>query len=76
MAWYERHTNQRSIDGGPEAQTYVQNGSWIVDHFSAAGARLMTDFFDTHVVPEQSDRNLLAAVGKYGKSERRRSMLL
>ncbi|KAL2835883.1 hypothetical protein BJX68DRAFT_273689 [Aspergillus pseudodeflectus] len=65
MAWYERHTNQRSIDGGPEAQTYVQNGSWIVDHFSAAGARRMTDFFDTHVVPEQSDRDLLAAVGKY-----------
>ncbi|SCO87545.1 uncharacterized protein FRV6_11672 [Fusarium oxysporum] len=65
MGWYERFTNQRSIDGPSDAKTYLQNGSWIVDHFSAAGARIMDQFFDDHIVPEQSDRDLLASVGKY-----------
>lgn len=68
MAWYERHTNQRSINGGPGASNYVQNGSWIVDHFSKAGSRIMTQFFDDHVVPDPEDRSLLAKVGKYGMS--------
>lgn len=68
MAWYERHTNQRSINGGPGASNYVQNGSWIVDHFSKAGSRIMTQFFDDHVVPDPEDRSLLAKVGKYGTS--------
>ncbi|KAF6838245.1 hypothetical protein CPLU01_02606 [Colletotrichum plurivorum] len=40
MAWYQRFTNQRSIDPGSNPTTYLQNGSWIVDHFSAAGSEL------------------------------------
>ncbi|KXH64067.1 hypothetical protein CSAL01_01314 [Colletotrichum salicis] len=39
MAWYTRYTNQRSIDGAPDSTTWVQNGSWVTDHFSGAGAK-------------------------------------
>ncbi|KAK1637679.1 hypothetical protein BDP81DRAFT_393375 [Colletotrichum phormii] len=65
MAWYTRYTNQRSIDGAPDATTWVQNGSWVTDHFSAAGAKKLTGFFDDYIVSEEQDRELLARVGKY-----------
>ncbi|KXH49842.1 hypothetical protein CSIM01_03979 [Colletotrichum simmondsii] len=65
MAWYTRYTNQRSIDGAPDAATWVQNGSWITDHFSAAGAKKLTGFFDEYMIPEEQDRALLTRVGKY-----------
>lgn len=29
---------------------YVHNGSWTVDHFSARGARVMTDFWEKHLL--------------------------
>ncbi|KAI0468585.1 hypothetical protein F4859DRAFT_524163 [Xylaria cf. heliscus] len=65
VAWYERYTNQRSIAGGPDPLNFVQNGSWVVDHFSAAGASKLTSFFDNYVVPEDADKNLLSRVSKY-----------
>lgn len=66
MAWYERYTNQRSVNGGKNPANYVQNGSWIVDHFSAAGSRRMTDFYDDFIIPEQSDKELLGRTGNFG----------
>lgn len=66
MAWYERFTNQRSINPGPDARGIIQNGSWIVDHFSADGADIMTKFFDDYIVPDEEDRQLLRKVGNYG----------
>ncbi|KAI0840100.1 hypothetical protein F5Y06DRAFT_263644 [Hypoxylon sp. FL0890] len=65
MAWYQRYTNQRSISGGPDARNFVQNGSWIVDHFSAEGAKKMTRFFDEYIIPETQDKEALARVAKY-----------
>ncbi|KAK7452589.1 hypothetical protein CaCOL14_004502 [Colletotrichum acutatum] len=65
MAWYTRYTNQRSIDAAPDAATWVQNGSWVTDHFSVAGAKKLTGFFDEYIIPEEQDRELLARVGKY-----------
>ncbi|KAI0533554.1 hypothetical protein GGR58DRAFT_109359 [Xylaria digitata] len=65
VAWYERYTNQRAIAGGQDPLNFVQNGSWIVDHFSAAGARKMTSFFDDYVVPEDADKEKLSRVSKY-----------
>lgn len=67
MIWYERYTNQRSINAGEDVTSFLQNGSWIVDHFSSTGSQIMTDFFDKHVVPNLEDKMLLSRVGKYGK---------
>ncbi|KAK2728329.1 hypothetical protein CKAH01_11126, partial [Colletotrichum kahawae] len=55
----------RSIDAAPDAVSSLQNGSWITDHFSAAGAKKLTGFFDEYIIPEEQDRKLLARVGKY-----------
>lgn len=33
-----------------------------------AGSKKLTDFFDEHVLPDAETRELLASVGKYGKS--------
>ncbi|KAF2136702.1 uncharacterized protein K452DRAFT_127448 [Aplosporella prunicola CBS 121167] len=65
FAFYERYTNQRSVSPGLNATDYIQNGSWTVDHFSAAGGKKLTDFFDEHVIPDEETRELLAKVGKY-----------
>jgi hypothetical protein len=69
MAWYQRYTNQRSIDGGPDAVNFVQNGSLIIDWFSPAGAERLTKFFDEYLVPEQQDQELLSKVGQNGESK-------
>lgn len=66
MAWYERYANQKNVAPGLNSTNYIQNGSWVVDHFSAAGSRKMTDFFDQHVVSDDQSRQLLAAVGGNG----------
>lgn len=71
MAWYERYTTQRSINAGDHPIDFLQNGSWIVDHFSAAGSQIMTDFFDNYVVPDTEDKVLVSKVGKYGESAAR-----
>ncbi|KAH7176035.1 hypothetical protein EDB81DRAFT_897022, partial [Dactylonectria macrodidyma] len=65
MAWYQRYTNQRAIDPAPNATNIIQNGSWVLDHFSAAGAERLTSFFDDYLVPEEEDKALLSRVGNY-----------
>ncbi|KAF4921943.1 hypothetical protein CGCVW01_v005626 [Colletotrichum viniferum] len=67
MAWFTRYTNQRSIDAAPDAVSWLQNGSWITDHFSAAGAKKLTGFFDEFIILEEEDKKLLARVGKYAQ---------
>lgn len=64
LAFYERYTNERSCVSTPGAASWVGNGSWMVDHFSAAGALAVTDFWDTHLLDEET-RALLRRVGGY-----------
>ncbi|KAK8172531.1 hypothetical protein BKA80DRAFT_196226, partial [Phyllosticta citrichinensis] len=65
FAWYERQANQHSVSPELNATNYVQNGSWTVDHFSATGAKKITDFLDEHLFQDEESRELLAAVGNY-----------
>ncbi|KAI9668279.1 MAG: hypothetical protein M1821_001099 [Bathelium mastoideum] len=53
--------------GGPQTapQSYLQNGSWAVDHFSALGAQTTTNFWEQHVLTNGT-RELLMSVGNYG----------
>ena len=52
--------------GGPQTapQSYLQNGSWAVDHFSALGAQTMTSFWEQYVLTNGT-RELLRSVGNY-----------
>ena len=72
FAIYLIHSNYRAQDGplditGPQGtpQSYIQNGSWAVDHFSALGAKVMTDFWEQHILVNGT-RQLLMDVGNYG----------
>jgi len=51
---------------GPQSvpQSYIQNGSWAVDHFSALEAKTTTDFWEQHVLTNGT-MELLMAVGNY-----------
>ncbi|CVK84497.1 uncharacterized protein FPRN_01978 [Fusarium proliferatum] len=61
FAHYERYTNQRSCDGVPT--DVIANGSWVTDHFSAAGAKLASQFWEKNLLSTQI-RQLLREVGK------------
>ena len=44
--------------------SFVQNGSWIVDHFSPKGAQVIVDFWENHLL-DDATRQLIHEVGNY-----------
>lgn len=58
---WEGYTNQRSCIGSSKATEYLQNGSWVVDHYSAEGAKKNTDFWDSDIL---SDEQIASALNK------------
>ncbi|OJI95758.1 hypothetical protein ASPVEDRAFT_57912 [Aspergillus versicolor CBS 583.65] len=55
-----------SLLGGPQGKptSFLNNGSWVVDHFSEKGARVTTDFWDKYLLGNGT-RELIAEVGNY-----------
>lgn len=49
-----------SVLKGPQTKPtdYVHNGSWTVDHFSARGARVLTDFWETNLLVDGTREGL------------------
>lgn len=66
FAFWESYTNQRSRAGGVNATEFIENGSWIVDHFSRNGGKRTTDFLDEHAITGTETQILLNSVGDYG----------
>lgn len=76
FAYYLIHTQYREqrspldvisgqgIDQSP-VTSYVQNGSWVVDHFSARGAEQIQQFWNEHLLNGSGTAELLAEVGRY-----------
>jgi hypothetical protein len=52
---------------GPQSELidYLHNGSYAVDHFSALGARVMTKFWEEHIL-NNGTKEILQQVGNYG----------
>lgn len=65
IAFYENYTNQRSCSGAINATDIIANGSWIVDHFSASGAKRITDFWDQNILDTEEMKELVASAGNY-----------
>lgn len=59
FAFYERFTDMRNILVPDGATNWMGNGSWVVDHFSAAGAKKAADFFDTQIFNKEEIKLLL-----------------
>lgn len=66
FAVYERYTNQRSCVSIANATTALGNGSWIVDHWSASGAKKTTDFWDQHILSIPDIALLVRKAANYG----------
>ena len=73
FAFYQIQTRYRELEvstafGAAVPQspiiTYVENGSWIADHFSTAGADMIINFWETHELDDEM-RELLKEVGNY-----------
>ncbi|GFF96762.1 hypothetical protein CNMCM6936_000537 [Aspergillus lentulus] len=65
FAFWEGFTNQVSCSGGINGTTTIQRGSLAVDHFSKAGAKLHTKFFDDHILTGEATKTNLRANGRY-----------
>ncbi|KAK3986205.1 hypothetical protein QBC44DRAFT_273625 [Cladorrhinum sp. PSN332] len=65
MAFYQRFSNERSCVSVPNAPTWVGNGSWMTDHFSSAGAKKVTDFWDQQLLADSEIDGLMRKVGDY-----------
>lgn len=71
---YQIHNDYRAQQDpaflrGPQTipQTWQQNGSWAVDHFSALGAETMTNYWEQYIIPQNSSlKQLLQEIGNYG----------
>jgi hypothetical protein len=70
FAFWEGVTNQVSCSGGVNGTTTIEKGSLVVDHFSKAGAKLHTSFFDQHVLTGKRIRENLRRNGRYGEPVR------
>ncbi|KAK5120725.1 hypothetical protein LTR85_006083 [Meristemomyces frigidus] len=62
----EREQETPQLLGGPQTapQNYRQNGSWIVDHFSALGAQTPINFWEQYLLDNET-LALLSDVGNY-----------
>ncbi|KAH9845761.1 alpha-L-rhamnosidase [Teratosphaeria destructans] len=73
FAFYQNQTNYME-QAGPwyvntavtqsPVESYRENGSWIVDHFSSTGAQLVIDFWEKYLLSDGS-RELIQEVGNY-----------
>ncbi|KAF2169395.1 hypothetical protein M409DRAFT_20615 [Zasmidium cellare ATCC 36951] len=76
FAYYLVHTQYREqqtpelvVSGKGVEQSpvtsFVQNGSWVVDHFSRKGAEEMSTFWKTHLLEGGHTSELVRQVGRY-----------
>lgn len=73
LAYYLVHSRYRGVSSPAEVPAvvpqspvtdYSQNGSWVVDHFSPAGAQMFVDFWKQSILDEETNE-LLGQLGNY-----------
>ncbi|KAI9045309.1 glycoside hydrolase family 35 protein [Aspergillus affinis] len=65
FAFYQRLTKaQNLIFFSNQTEAVVENGAYMVDHFSSRGAEVVIDFWEKYVLTENV-RSLLSEVGNY-----------
>ncbi len=67
FAFYQKHTLTRNLaQPKPITKTIFDNGSFTVDHYSARGAKTVTDFWERYILINGT-KELLMQVGNSGK---------
>ncbi|KAJ5670799.1 uncharacterized protein N7477_006162, partial [Penicillium maclennaniae] len=66
FAFYQFLSHNKNLDfAASPSKTIWDNGSYIVDHYSARGAQTTTKFWEKHLLTEEV-KELLMSVGHYG----------
>lgn len=66
FAFYQRLSlNKNLVFNATQDATIFDNGSFVVDHFSGAGAQVVTRFWEERILTD-STKEMLAKVGNYG----------
>ncbi|KAL2203672.1 hypothetical protein CC79DRAFT_1388306 [Sarocladium strictum] len=66
FSFYERRTLAKNLDFPRNSpRTIFDNGSFVVDHFSAQGAHTVIQFWEKHILGRGMDK-LLSQAGHYG----------
>ncbi|KAJ5676031.1 hypothetical protein N7462_008928 [Penicillium macrosclerotiorum] len=66
FAFYQLQTHNKNLEyANSEGTTIWDNGSYVVDHYSAHGARTITKFWEKYILPGEV-KDLLMEVGNYG----------
>lgn len=67
FAFYQHLTLHKNYPSTTNASDSIfDNGSYVVDHFSARGAQTVTRFWEKHILKDEI-KPLLATVGNYGE---------
>ena len=70
FASYEVRTLAKNLDPqNPSPKNIFDNGSYLVDHFSASGAHTVTKFWEQYILTD-GVKELLSEVGNSGKCSR------
>lgn len=73
FAFYQIHSERREVNSSVESiaevpqspiENFTQNGSWVVDHFSVAGAQLIIDFWNQSLLSGNTTAEI-REVGNY-----------
>jgi hypothetical protein len=68
FSFYEKRTLKRNLQFATRGcSTIWDNGSFVVDHFSARGANAIIYFWKKHILPHGRIKELLMKVGNLGK---------
>lgn len=65
MAFYQRFSFEPTCKTNGRPSSWIGNGSWVVDHFSAAGAKKATGFWDQNIFNDGEIDCLTREVGMY-----------
>lgn len=67
FTYFQKHTLNKALSftNGSETGTIFENGSYVVDHYSARGAQTTIDFWETYMLTN-GVKELLIEVGNYG----------
>ncbi|KAJ5440168.1 uncharacterized protein N7458_011166 [Penicillium daleae] len=66
FAFYQFLTHEKNLEySSGNAKTIWDNGSYVVDHYSARGAQVVAKFWERYILPD-GVKELLMEVGNYG----------
>jgi hypothetical protein len=64
-SYYAKSFDRSCIASSSDPQNILQNGSFVVDHFSTKGAQTTTQFLENNIFNDDSLKDLMKQVGNY-----------